>query len=50
MKKANNNSVDIKEIYVTPEVEIIEFELKESIAVSGESFPGLACGEEIPTP
>lgn len=49
MKKANNKSVDIKEIYVTPEVEIIEFELKESIAVSGESISGLICGEEIPS-
>lgn len=38
-----------KEIYETPEIEVIEFELEDSIATSGDSGmgPGLICSEMI---
>lgn len=36
-----------KDEYQVPEIQIIEFQLEESIAVSGEAFPGLVCGEEV---
>lgn len=34
-----------KEIYETPEIEVIEFELVDSIATSGDFGAGLACSE-----
>jgi hypothetical protein len=42
-----NKEREIKEIYVVPEIEIIEFSLKDSIATSGDFGSGLSCGEEI---
>lgn len=35
------------EVYESPVIEVVEFQLEDSIAASGESFSGLACGEEI---
>lgn len=35
------------EAYVAPQLEIVEFQLEDSIAVSGESVSGLICGEEV---
>lgn len=35
------------EVYVKPELEIVEFQLEESIAVSGESVSGLICNEQM---
>lgn len=35
-----------KEIYESPRIEVIEFELEDSIAVSGDSS-GVGCGEEM---
>jgi hypothetical protein len=43
MKKDETN----KTIYEQPSIEIVTFELEDSIAVSGESVSGLICGEEI---
>lgn len=34
-------------IYEAPQLEIVMFELTDSIAVSGESVSGLICGEEV---
>jgi hypothetical protein len=36
-----------KEIYETPELEIIEFELEDSIAASGDFGSGTICGEGV---
>lgn len=44
MKKDETN----KTIYEQPVIEIVTFELEDSIATSGESVSGLICGEEIP--
>jgi hypothetical protein len=35
-----------KETYEQPVIEVVEFKLEDSIATSGESVVGLACGEE----
>jgi hypothetical protein len=35
-----------KEQYETPELEVIEFELEDSIAASGDFGPDLVCGAE----
>jgi hypothetical protein len=35
-----------KEVYEQPVIEVVEFELEDSIATSGQSVVGLACGEE----
>lgn len=43
MKKA----VLKQETYETPQLEIVTFELTDSIAISGDSVSGLICGEEI---
>jgi hypothetical protein len=37
----------VKEQYETPVIQVIEFELQDSIALSGESISGLVCGEEV---
>ena len=34
-----------KELYETPKIEVIEFELEDSIATSGDYGSGLACSE-----
>jgi len=36
-----------KEIYEIPEIEIIEFTLEESIALSGDFGSGTICSEEL---
>lgn len=36
-----------KDEYQAPEIQVIEFQLEESIAASGEAYPGLVCGEEV---
>lgn len=41
------NPNEKKEIYVTPLLDVVTFELSDSIAVSGESISGLICGEEM---
>jgi hypothetical protein len=43
MKKDESN----KTIYEQPIIEIVTFELEDSIAVSGQSVSGLICGEEM---
>lgn len=35
-----------RDIYVSPNIEIIVFNLEDSIAVSGEQLSGLVCQEE----
>jgi hypothetical protein len=42
-----NKEIGTQDTYETPKIEIIAFELTDSIAVSGESVSGLICGEEI---
>jgi hypothetical protein len=42
-----NKNAFKKDDYETPSIQIIEFQLEESIALSGENYPGLACGEEV---
>lgn len=37
----------MKQPYERPAIEIVEFSLEDSIAISGESVSGLICGEEI---
>lgn len=36
-----------KEIYQSPQIEVIEFELEDSIAASGDMGPGVTCGDEM---
>lgn len=36
-----------KEVYETPSIEVIEFELEDSIASSGDFGSGAICGEEV---
>jgi hypothetical protein len=36
-----------KEIYETPDLEIVEFELEDSIAASGNFGPDTICGGEF---
>jgi len=36
-----------KEQYETPEMEVIEFELEDSIAASGDFGPDAFCGSEM---
>jgi hypothetical protein len=36
-----------KEIYESPQIEIIEFELKDSIAASGDFGSNTFCGDEV---
>lgn len=36
-----------KEMYETPVIEVVQFELKESIAESANFGPGTLCGEEV---
>lgn len=36
-----------QDTYETPQLEIVTFDLTDSIAVSGESVSGLICGEEV---
>jgi hypothetical protein len=36
-----------KEVYETPKLEIVEFELEDSIAVSGDFGSSTMCGEEM---
>lgn len=37
---------DKKEVYVSPQIEVIEFELEDSIAASGDFGSGTFCGGE----
>ena len=39
--------VDERLIYETPAIELVKFELEESIATSGDFGSGTLCGEEI---
>jgi hypothetical protein len=41
------NPFETKESYESPNLDIVTFELADSIAVSGESVSGLICGEEM---
>lgn len=34
------------EVYESPQIEVIEFELEDSIAASGNAGPSLTCGDE----
>lgn len=43
MKKDEINQT----IYEQPVIEIVTFELEDSIAISGNSVNGLICGEEV---
>ncbi len=36
-----------KELYETPEIEVIQFELEDSIAASGDFGSSTVCGGEI---
>jgi len=36
-----------KEVYETPSLEVIEFLLEESIAISGDYGAGTLCSEEV---
>ena len=36
-----------KEVYETPDLEVVEFELEDSIAASGNFGPDLICGGEF---
>jgi hypothetical protein len=36
-----------KEIYQSPEIEVIEFELEDSIAASGDMGSSMTCGDEV---
>jgi hypothetical protein len=38
---------DKKEIYESPHLEVIEFELEDSIAASGDLGSSLTCGDEV---
>ena len=40
-------AVDERLIYETPAIELVKFELEESIATSGGFGSGTLCGEEI---
>jgi hypothetical protein len=42
-----NNHEMTKKPYEVPVIEIVEFTLEDSIAISGDSVSGLICGEEI---
>jgi len=39
--------IDEESARSSPQLEVIVFQLEDSIAVSGESVSGLICGEEI---
>jgi len=47
MKQINQPMNQEKAIYETPTIEIVEFSLEESIALSGDFGSGTICGEEI---
>ena len=40
-------STERKEVYETPTIEVIEFELEDSIAASGDMGSSLSCGDEV---
>jgi hypothetical protein len=44
--KGKNMRKDKKEIYESPQIEVIEFELEDSIAASGDFGSGTFCGGE----
>jgi len=37
----------IKDTYESPTIEIVEFTIEESIAVSGNFTPGTVCNEDV---
>jgi hypothetical protein len=43
----NLPEVHLLETYEKPQLEVIVFQLEDSIAASGESVVGLSCGEEL---
>ena len=37
--------MDKKKVYEAPQIEVVEFELSDNIAMSADMGPGLSCGE-----